>query len=99
MEPVSAQDERLLDAIARRAAGLGLIPLRPLSAAREARYDLTNALTLCHQTTPLALYELLVAPADAFKADVTGIYRLLDRKTGRFRDGFTPRYTWTARAS
>lgn len=42
---------------------------------------------------PLKLEELLAADDVNFAHDVFGIRRHLDRRTGKLRDGFSPRYS------
>ncbi len=42
---------------------------------------------------PLKLEELLVADEFNFRHDVAGIYNCLDRKSGKLKNCFSPRYS------
>lgn len=81
---VSKRDAELIRKIAQRAAAeLGL-------SIQQTQADLT----VCHANgNPLRLAELLEARRFDFAHDIFGVKQHLDRRTGKLRDFFSPRYS------
>jgi hypothetical protein len=55
--------------------------------------DIQMDLSACHVTNPLRLADLLAADDFNLMHDVDGIYRHLDRETGKLNNHFLPRFT------
>ena len=82
-KPIKQRDSRLIFEIAKRAADE--LPYNKLTVAMD--------LEAVHEHTPLDLERLLKANLGDFCHDVVGIYRRIDRNTGKLRDCFSPRFT------
>lgn len=64
------------------------------SVMSPALIDLAMDIEACHcNGNPLRLIDLVQAKDHEVIHDVGGIYRHLDRRTGKLRDGFSPRYS------
>ncbi len=89
------EDAEIIASIVTRAliqAGQHGIDLNPLS--------LNMDITACHANgNPLRLQELLDADSFNFAHDVFGIYRHIDRNTGKMLDFFVPRFTQRNKAA
>jgi hypothetical protein len=81
---VSKSDAAKIAKIVKRAVNLTTGSRIPYSAL-----EATEDLTAVHSVTPLDLSRLLEATEQQFIADVFGIRRYIDRKTGRL-NGFRP---------
>jgi hypothetical protein len=82
-KPITQRDSELIFAIAKRAADE--LPYSKITVAMD--------LEAVHEHTPLDLDRLLKADLGDFVHDVVGIYRRIDRKTGRLTNCFSPRFT------
>ena len=84
----SKQDALTIIEIAKRAS--------KMAAKLGVTYSVLDAdmdITACHVNgCPLKLQELLGAPDFDFAHDAFGIYRHIDRETGKLGDCFLPRY-------
>lgn len=86
---VSDEDARLIGLIADRALEL----YRRFEIIAPERMGVQMDLTACHANgCPLRLAELLAADNFNFVHDVIGIWRHLNRETGRLEDLFSPRF-------
>lgn len=83
----SRKDTRLIVKVAKRAIQEGL---RNSTDLQDVQMDITA--THCNGN-PLRLEELLAAKPGDFGHDVMGIYRFLDRDTGKLTGHFLPRYS------
>lgn len=86
---VSTEDaERIAKIVARAASYLNIE-----SQLYSSRLDLSMDITACHANgCLLELESLLDADKFNFLHDVTGISRHIDRRTGKLRNFFLPRY-------
>jgi hypothetical protein len=70
-----------------------------IAAKHGIKYGIQEAImdvTACHANgNPLRLFDLAAAPEFDFVHDVFGIYRHIDRETGKLSDCFVPRFTDT----
>ncbi len=55
--------------------------------------DLEMDITAAHIFRPLRLEDLLKSKRDDFLYDICGISRHINRKTGKLKDCFSPRYS------
>ena len=81
-KPIKQQDSRLIMEIAKRATEE--LPYQRITVAMD--------LEAVHERTPLDLDRLRDAPLGDFIHDIVGIYRHLDRPTGKL-GVFSPRFT------
>lgn len=82
---VSSTEARIISKIAQRACEV-------FPEGDQMTFEMD--LTVTHANgCPLKLEELLVADEFNFRHDVAGIYNHLDRKTGKLKDCFSPRYS------
>ncbi len=56
-------------------------------------YNLEMDITAAHILRPLRLEDLLKAKRDDFLCDICGISRHINRKTGKLKNCFSPRYS------
>jgi len=84
MSKLSKSDHKIINKIAKRAVKMG-IDWNPISIVMD--------ITTCHFNSPLRLDELLGANDINFTHDIVGINKHLNRKTGKLRNHFTPRYS------
>jgi hypothetical protein len=84
MSRLSKSDHKLISKIATRAIKMKL---------NENLVSVIMDITVCHFNSPLRLDELLGANDINFTHDIVGINKHLNRKTGKLRNHFTPRYS------
>lgn len=85
---VAPEDADLISLIVHRAA-----EMQDAAGIACDRYSLSVDLLTVHRNgCPLQLAELLAAPDVHFGHDVFGIRKFLNRRTGRLRDTFRPRF-------
>lgn len=84
----SPQDGALIGQIVKRGIDMGVeygVKLDHLTMAMD--------ITTCHcNGTPLKLLQFLMSDPSDFSHDLLGITRFIDRKTGKMREGFSPRF-------
>lgn len=89
---VSEQDQRLIERIVERECAWR--KTRAMGVTPDDRLTLLMDVTACHANgTPLRLAELLAADEFNFMHDIGGIQRHIDRKSGKLRNHFLPRFT------
>ncbi len=85
-------DRALIGKILDRAHGLKLRDGKPYLEKRD-RLNAEMDLLACHANgSPLRLADLLAADDFNFTHDMSGIYRHMDRDTGKLTDCFVPRF-------
>ncbi len=88
---VTKDDAKVIDQIVDRA--MQEIGIRALGGVDHGRTGVSMDITAVHASDqPLRLSELLGADSFNFSHDICGIVLHIDRKTGRTRDCFVPRF-------